>query len=71
MTTDQPIAERLADTIPEACARLRVSRSTIYLELKAGRLIAVKVRGRTLITLQEEARWLASLPKAYAPKSVA
>jgi len=68
MTTDQPIAERLADTIPEACARLGCSRSTIYLELKAGRLIAVKVRGRTLVSREEQQRYLASLPKAYAPK---
>lgn len=67
MTTDQ----QLADTIPEACARLRCSRSTLYLELKAGRLIAVKVRGRTLITREESSRWLASLPKAYAPKDAA
>jgi excisionase family DNA binding protein len=71
MTTDQPIADRLADTIPEACARLRCSRSTLYLELKAGRLSAVKVRGRTLLLREEQARWLASLPKAYAPQDAA
>lgn len=62
MTPDQ----HLADTIPEACARLRVSRSTLYQELKSGRLVAVKARGRTLITREAQAAWLRSLPPAYA-----
>lgn len=36
-------------TIDEAAALLRVSRSTIYRECKAGRLTIVKVRGRSRV----------------------
>ena len=54
--------EPVADPIPAACARLGCSRSTIYLEIAAGRLKALKARGRTLITRAEQDRWLSALP---------
>jgi excisionase family DNA binding protein len=56
--------DRIADPVPQAAARLSVSRSMLYLELKAGRIKAVKARNRTLITREEQQRWLASLPEA-------
>ena len=61
--------EPLADTIPNACARLGCSRSTIYLEIAAGKLRAVKVRGRTILTRADQAAWLASLPAMHAQRA--
>lgn len=55
--------EPIADTIPAACVRLGISRSTLYLEIKSRRLRAIKVRGRTLISRADAAAWLASLPE--------
>lgn len=57
-------SEALADPIPDACRRLGVSRSTLYLEIAEGRLHAKKARGRTLITRAEQQRWLDALPAA-------
>jgi excisionase family DNA binding protein len=54
--------EPIADTIPVACARLGISRSTCYLEISQGKLRAVKVRGRTLLTREDQTAWLNSLP---------
>ena len=56
--------EPIADPIPDACRRLGVSRSTLYLEIAEGRLHAKKARGRTLITRAEQQRWLDALPAA-------
>jgi excisionase family DNA binding protein len=58
--------EPIADPIPTACVRIGISRSTAYLEIADGRLIAVKARGRTLIARAEQDRWLEALPKAGA-----
>ena len=55
----------LADTVSAASRRLGIGRSSLYLELKQGRISAVKVGRRTLIVRAEQDRWLASLPKAY------
>ena len=49
-------AGALADTIPGACARLGIARSSLYIEISEGRLRAVKMRGRTLITVNEPYR---------------
>jgi excisionase family DNA binding protein len=57
-----PHTDRLADTIPEACHRLSVSRSALYREISSGKMRAVKVRGRTLITRADQVDWLDSLP---------
>jgi len=56
--------EPLADPIPVAAARLSISRSLLYLEIKAGHITALKARGRTLIARTEQSRWLNSLPSA-------
>lgn len=69
--TVEPIAEPLADSIPVAAARLGISRALLYVCLKRREILAKKAKGRTLITREEQARWLASLPDAYAPKSAA
>ena len=55
-------SDALADTVPVACARLGISRSTLYLEVAAGRLRAVKVRGRTLLRRVDQAAWAENLP---------
>ena len=44
--SDSPIA----DTIAVAAKRLSVSRTLLYLEIKAGRLISLKAGARTLIS---------------------
>ncbi len=61
--------EPIADPVPAACARMGISRSTLYLELADGRLTALKARGRTLISRAEQARWLAALPELAAAAS--
>jgi excisionase family DNA binding protein len=38
-----------AYSIDEFCDRYRIGRTTVYEEIKAGRLKAVKVRRRTLV----------------------
>jgi hypothetical protein len=43
---------------------MAISRAALYRELSAGRLTAVKVCGRTLISRVEQDRWFAALPKA-------
>jgi excisionase family DNA binding protein len=58
--------DRLADTIPQAAARLSISRTRIFEEIRAGRLKAVRAGGRTLIPREAQAEWLASLPRIAA-----
>lgn len=41
-----------------------IGRTSAWAELRAGRLMAVKVCGRTLIPYREAERWLTSLPPA-------
>ena len=57
--------EPLADPIPEACRRLGMSKSTLYLELKAGAIKALKIRGKSIITRAEQERYLTSLPNSH------
>lgn len=54
-------SEPLADTVSATVARLSISRSAFYRELKAGRLTALKAGGRTIVARSEQERWLASL----------
>lgn len=62
-------ADALADTVPVACARLGISRSSCYIQLAQGNLRAKKVGGRTLISRAAQAAWLDSLPDMRAPKA--
>lgn len=56
------LMDRQADTIAATAARLSVSTRTIYREIDAGKIRAVRARGRTLITREEQDRWLSALP---------
>ncbi len=55
--------DRLVDTVPAAAYRLSISHTKIYDEIKAGRLRAVKMGGRTLIARADQQAWLDSLPQ--------
>lgn len=50
-------------SIIEFSERNGICRSKIYEEIKAGRLVAVKVGTRTLITYEAEQAWRDSLPR--------
>lgn len=52
-----------AFSIPEFCRRYGIGRTNAYQEIAAGRLRAVKVGRRTLITQEAADAWLASLPE--------
>lgn len=58
MTTNP---EPLADSVAVAAKRLGISRSAIYLELKAGRLHGLKAGRRTIITRAAQADWVSGL----------
>jgi excisionase family DNA binding protein len=49
---------RLLLSITEACRITGLGRSTLYAEIKAGRLVARKYGRRTLIAAGELARWI-------------
>ena len=53
--------DRLAYTVPQLAEATGVGRTTLYEEIRSGRLRPVKVRRRTIITVEEARRWLARL----------
>jgi len=53
-------------TVKEFAKAHGLGLTTAYEELKRGRLKAVKVGAKTLITVEAQAAWLASLP-SYKP----
>jgi excisionase family DNA binding protein len=53
-----------AFSIDDFCSRFGIGRTKVYEEIRSGRLEAVKVGRRTLITEQAGQEWLRSLPKA-------
>jgi hypothetical protein len=55
-----------AISIKEFCERNSIGVTTAYAEIAAGRLIARKCRSRTLIALEDERAWRASLPRIKA-----
>ncbi len=57
----------IAYTIPEATRVSGFSRTSVYAELKAGRLAAVKHGKRTLVLAESLEKRVAELP-AYEPK---
>lgn len=63
MTTN---LEPLADSVTVAAKRLGISRSALYLELKAGRLRGLKAGRRTIISRAAQVDWLAALPASHA-----
>ena len=58
---------RRAFSVCQFCRRYGVGRTTAYAEIAAGRLRAVKVGHRTLITNDAAEAWLASLPELRRP----
>ncbi len=57
-----PNVIRAAHTVTETADSVGVCKQTIYNEINAGRLIAHKLRGRTLILPDDRRAWLAALP---------
>jgi hypothetical protein len=55
-----------AKSIPEFARSNDISRSSVYLEIASGRLIAPKIGARTIITAEDELAWLRSLPRMVA-----
>jgi excisionase family DNA binding protein len=62
---------RTAFSITTFCERNDVGRSTVYEEIKSGRLRAVKVGRRTLIREEDERAWLAALPSVQTDSAAA
>ena len=52
---------KLAYTVPELVAATGVGRTTLYEEMKAGRLRTCKVGKRTLVTAEDARAWLSTL----------
>jgi excisionase family DNA binding protein len=48
-------------SITEFCHIYGIGRTRVYVEIKAGRLRAVKVGNRTLILIEDAERWASSL----------
>jgi len=60
-TEDAPV---FAFTVEGFATAHNIGRSTAYNEIKALRLKARKVNGRTIITAEDAAEWRANLPLA-------
>lgn len=60
--------ERAAYSMDEFAIAHRISRTVAYGEVKAGRLTARKVGGRTIVTIEDAAAWRESLPRASPDK---
>ena len=63
---DKPASagEKLLYAIPEAAKLTSISRSTLYAEMGAGRLAAVKIGARRLIPADALRAWAGSRPAA-------
>jgi predicted site-specific integrase-resolvase len=59
--------EPIADPVNVACERIGIGRNVFYQELAEGKISAVKARGKTLVTREEQARYIRSLPKVELP----
>ena len=53
------LIDKLALSIPEACALTGVQKDSLYREINAGRLKTAKVKGRRLIRRKSLEHWLA------------
>jgi len=58
-----PIAR--AWSVDEFARNHGIGRTTAFAEIKDGRLIARKVKGRTIVIDEDAAAWRASLPKVH------
>ena len=55
--------EQLAHTIDEVCKIAKLGRSSVYEEIRSGRLIARKCGRRTIILATDLRAWLDQLPR--------
>ena len=53
------VVQTLAYSMEELAKAVGVSRSYLYQEMKRGRLHAIKVGARTLVTIEQARAWLA------------
>ncbi len=55
--------EKLAFTMKEAAAALGIGRTTLWRAISDGKLVALKLGGRTLIPADALRQWVASMPR--------
>lgn len=60
------MAEQIAISVEEAARRAGVGRTTIFMELRNGRLKGRKIGRRTVIAVDDLSAWLDSLPSREA-----
>lgn len=61
-TVNMPVRKnRRAFTITELTQEYPISRATVYREAKDGRLKLTKIRGRTVVTVEDANAWWSSL----------
>ena len=70
-TAVQKFFGRRSFRVEEIAERNGISRAQIFVEIKEKRLNARKVGSRTIITDEDEANWLASLPQTGAANQAA
>jgi hypothetical protein len=58
----------VASSLHEFAANYRISLPTIFRLIRAGKLEALKIGKRTIVTAEAETKWLASLPRAGGAK---
>ena len=54
--------EPLADSVVVTASRLGICRAQVFIEIKSGRLAALKAGRRTLITRAAQQDWVSNLP---------
>jgi excisionase family DNA binding protein len=59
--------ESRAYSIAEACAIAGIRRTTLYNNIRAGKLRAIKIGSRTLILAPDLYRWLDGMPPLSRP----
>lgn len=73
MTTVTPVAPaaRISFTVDDLIAATGLGRSKIYEQVRAGRLRAIKIGGRTMFMRVDVERWLAAAPEKANPAAKA
>ena len=64
LPTDLPTTTGGAMTVGEFCEWARIGRTTLYSEVKAGRLVVRKIGSKSVILRSDGDAWLRSLPSA-------
>jgi excisionase family DNA binding protein len=59
-TAEDNMTDKIAHSIDETAHRIGVSRSFLYLEIKARRLATIKVGKRRLVRVEDETAYLAA-----------